>query len=198
MPNLDSHPNQRAKYLLFSFLILSSCTITADDVEPALPAVPVYNSNTVVYRYNGLPVVAHNSISLIRAIFPIFSGPPVEAYFDADSALVFRSYEGQNFAEAGSVQHRLEWRLANFRGVGSYRPDTAYTTLQLYTRQTNNNDVAGVLQPVSRQQPGTVSVTAYAAAQHKVRGTFVLHFPARAGAPEAVLTEGAFDLTLTR
>ena len=181
--------------LLAGPLLLAGCTLAADDVEPALPAVPVYGTNTVVYRLNGRPVVAHNAGTVISAVFGGNRYPPVYIFFGPDSSLVFRSADAQNQGRDGSATHELEWALPRFRGLGRYRPDPAQTTFQRREPGYDSATAPYVApQTLDGQQPAEVVVTRWDPATRQMGGTFVLHFAAQGAAPAAALTEGAFDL----
>lgn len=175
--------------------LAASCTFTATgEVEPALPSAPVYNSNTVVYKLNGLPVVAHNASSVLASVFGGNQFPPVDIHFEADSSLVFESADEQNERQPGRTLHALEWKLPRFRGVGSYRPAPAGTSFQLSTYNADRYPEAGPLLSLDPALPAEIVVTAWDAATQHVHGTFVLHFAAQNGAPAAALSEGAFDM----
>ncbi len=182
-------------FLLASLVWATGCTLTADDVEPALPTPPVLGTNTVVYRLNGLPVVAHNYGSVISSVFGGNRYPPVDVFFDPDSGLVVRSADKQNVQRPGYVTHELEWALPRFRGLGRYRPDAARTTFRRLMRD-NSNGFTTLVPPqlLDSQQPAEVIITQWDSVKRQVSGTFVLHFAAQNGAPAAALTEGAFDL----
>ena len=182
-------------FLLASLAWATGCTLTADDVEPALPTPPVLGTNTVVYRLNGLPVVAHNYGSVLTSVFGGNRYPPVDVFFDLDSSLVVRSADEQNERRPGYVTHELEWVLPRFRGLGRYQPNPAKTTFRLLVRDNDNRFATpGPQQFLDSQKPAEVIVTKWDSTKRQVSGTFVLHFTAQNGAPAAALTEGAFDL----
>ena len=184
--------------LLLALSALTGCTILADDVEPALPAVPVYQSNTVAYQLNGLPVVAHTYGTLISAIFSFGSrSKPVAGFLYPDSTLVIGAVDEQNYVRAGSVRHNLEWELLHFRGAGRYRPGPAATFVQLDTRDAANSAwLSGPRQPLTAQPLAEVVVTDWDPATQHIRGTFALRLAAAGGAPAADLRQGRFDLKL--
>ncbi|WP_375417422.1 hypothetical protein [uncultured Hymenobacter sp.] len=185
----------RRAALLPALSALAACTLTSEEVEPALPQIPVHNSNTVAYKLNGLPVVAHNAGSVLASIFGGGRYPPVDVHFETDSSLIFTSADEQNERAPGLVVHALQWQLTRFRGVGSYRPGPAETTFQLYTYDAGRNtQPTGPVQQLDLSQPAEITVTEWNPATRYVRGTFRLHFAARNGAPAAALSEGAFAL----
>ncbi|MFC7669128.1 hypothetical protein ACFQT0_18560 [Hymenobacter humi] len=59
------------------------CSLTSREVEPDLPTERISGGNTLVYRADGLPVVAHNDSSFGTIIGSIFGGKgPVRGYRD--------------------------------------------------------------------------------------------------------------------
>ncbi|GAB3867324.1 hypothetical protein GCM10028824_09470 [Hymenobacter segetis] len=179
---------------------LASCTLTADDVEPALPSVPVFQTNTVAYQLNSLPVVAHNYGSLISAVFSFGSrSRPVDGFLYPDSTLVIGSVDDQNYIGPGAVQHGLEWQLLHFRGVGRYVAVPGHTFLQVDTRDAANKEwINGPRQPLAAQPATEVVVTAWDPTTQHISGTFSMRFAAVGSAPDADLRDGRFDLTLGR
>ncbi|MBH8569619.1 hypothetical protein KB206_12040 [Microvirga sp. STS02] len=179
---------------------LTGCTLTADDVEPALPSVPVLQTNTVAYQLNGLPVVAHNYSSLISAIFSFGSRSlPVDGFLYPDSTVVIGAVDDQNYIGAGALQHGLEWQLLHFRGVGRYAVVPGHTVFQVDTRDAANKEwINGPSQPLAAQPAAQVVVTAWDPATQHISGTFTMRFAAAGSAPAADLQDGRFDLKLGR
>lgn len=174
---------------------LAGCTLTSEDVEPVLPAVPVRNANTVAYQLNGAPVVAHNGGGTLFGR----GNESVYAYFEPDSSLVIESVDQQNPSVAGTALHDLRWTLPRFQGVGRYQPVPAQTSFQLIFQEGPRRfDVPGPVQPLDVSRPAEIIVTSWDPSTQRVQGTFVLHFAARDGAPAAALSAGAFDLRLGR
>lgn len=182
---------------------LSSCTLTATDVEPDLPAVPVNQANTVVYRLNGRPVVAHNYSDFATVVLLPFLGPgagaaPVRATLQQDSTLAVSCVDAQNVVQPGFVQHGLTWQLPKFRGAGTYRSSPATTQFQLYSRDAADEKWQfGPVQSLAVPNPGAVVVTHWDPIARRIRGTFALRFAAVGTAPAADLTDGQFDVVLS-
>ena len=188
----------RLPIFLLALSGLSGCTLTADDVEPALPSVPVFQTNTVAYQLNGLPVVAHNYGTLISAIFSFGSrSRPVDGFLSADSTLEIGAVDAQNYIGAGAVRHGLEWQLLHFRGVGRYIIVPGNTFLHIDTRDAANQEwITGLRQPLAAQLAAEVVVTSWDPATQRISGTFAMRFAAAGSAPAANLHDGRFDLTL--
>ena len=187
-------------YLLAS-AALAGCTLTADDVEPALPQVPFNGENTVVYHYNGRPVVAHNYSDVASALIltflgPFVSGEPVQARLGADSTLVIGCVDNQNVVRPGYHQHALLWQITRFGGTGRYQTTAVGTNFRVLTRDSADLQwLGGASQPLV-PGPAQVIVTQWNPTTRQISGTFALRFDATGNAPAANLTEGAFDLKI--
>lgn len=187
-------------YLLAS-AALAGCTLTADDVEPALPQVPFNSENTVAYHYNSRSVVAHNYSDFATALILPFLGPfgvgqPVQARLGADSTLVIGCVDDQNVVRPGYQQHALLWQITRFAGAGRYQAAAVGTNFRVLTRDAADTEwLRGPTQPLT-PEPAEVVVTQWNPVTRQVGGTFTLRFDATGNAPAANLTEGAFNLKI--
>ena len=197
--------SRRATMTALLLSLVTGCTLTHDDVEPALPVGQVNGSSTMVYRVDGRPVVAHNYADL-GTILISFIGDTrgVSGKLSADTALTIRAADSQNFSKPGFQNHVLELVIPNFRSSGSYRlnaagsryPRTAYQTItQTQAPQTLGNDpafypvpatapevVVRFWNPVTRHIKGTVNITVIARPEAPITGS-KLPNPSRAEVP---------------
>ena len=188
-----------ARLLLVGPLLLLGCKLTTTDVEPALPAVPVNDSATLVYRANGLPVVANNSVN-IGTIFLAFLG---------DSRAVKAKWPGQGSSlslvgsdvhnqPGGYLTHSLNMELVAFHGAGTYPllptmaayPGTYY---QLTTYNPTGNPLDHAEQYPVATAPAQVVITDWNPGTRQLTGTFTLDVAGRNN-PQAPthITEGGF------
>lgn len=175
---------------------LGSCSLTTKHVEPALPTGQVNGANTLVYRADGVPVVAHNYTTLFGVLLAIFGdGRAVTGkLYTYDSTLVVRAADVQNTPPDGGRNHLLELALPRFRGVGAYAPLAATTTYRELPAP-YDAQVPSPAWPLAPAVPAQVLVTHWDPATRQLQGTFSLAVAAPGAAPVA-LTEGSFDLTV--
>lgn len=195
----------RAFYWLVVALLVSGCpgcSLTATDVEPDLPAGPVNGSNTVAYRLNGRPVVAHNYADVATAVIlpwlsPIGLGQPVRALLLPTGTLTMSCVDAQNVVRPGFTEHFLTWQVHGFRGPGRYAAVPAATTLELRRHGGRDNpSQPGPVQPLAAAGPAIIEISEWNPTTNYVRGTFQLQFDAADTAAAASLTDGQFSLTL--
>lgn len=189
--------------LLASLPLVAGCKLTTTEVEPALPAVPVNSSATLVYRANGQPVVANNSTN-IGTFIAVFFGDPraVSAKLSAGNNLRLFASDVQN-QPAGYLTHSLMLELSGFHGLGTYSllpaTPTAYpaTYYQLTTYDNAGHPVDHAEQYPVASAPAQVVVTAWDATTRHLAGTFEVSVagPNNLQRPTR-LTEGTFDLTV--
>ena len=127
----------RACTVIFAplFLLVADCSLTASDVEPALPSGPVNNSSTLAYYANGRPVVANNSSGLISILLAVFgdSRAVVVGQLRGSTRLDLRAVDGQGAAATGGKYHALYLTLNAFHGTGTYALDAHNTYYQELT-----------------------------------------------------------------
>ena len=183
--------------------LASACTLTSTNVEPDLPSGQVNASNTVVYRADGLPVVAHNYADLgtVVAIF-LFDPRGVAGQLELDSTLTIRAYDKQNASVPEIQNHSIELTLLDFQGVGTYRLRTpgmthSLSSYQLSTRQQNPNapSATQTFYPVPTAVP-EVTITLWDPATKHLKGTFSFTAASTTGAQTVEITDGRFDLVL--
>ncbi|QKG55546.1 hypothetical protein GKZ68_02170 [Hymenobacter sp. BRD128] len=189
----------RCAQLLTTTLLLSGCQLTSSEVEPALPAVPVAGSASLVYRANGLPVVANNSVNIGTIITAFFADPrAVKAKWSGSGSLLLSASDVLNQPD-GYLTHTLVLELNSFHGLGTYvlAATTAYPAsyYQLTTYDTNGHPLDHAEQYPVASAPSRVVITTWDATTRHLTGTF----EASVAGPNTILsptrlTEGAFDL----
>lgn len=107
--------------LLCCLSFLMGCSLTSANVEPALPTGRINDSDTVVYRADGQPVVANKVVDLI-AILLSFLGDPraVVGKLLTDSTLTIRATNTPASGANDVRTRRLLLVIPKFRGVGTY------------------------------------------------------------------------------
>ncbi|OGX85691.1 hypothetical protein [Hymenobacter coccineus] len=179
-------------------LLAAGCTITASDVEPALPDGQIEGSSTLAYYSNGRPVVANNSSSLISILVAVFGDSrAVAGQLRGGTQLSLRAVDDQSAAYAGGKYHALRLTLSGFHGLGTYPLDAQSTYYQELTPRASGQSVPP--DPtfyVVTTAPAEVIITGWDAATRHVRGMFVLAVATAPGAPAVALTDGRFDLIL--
>ena len=179
---------------------LHGCSLTAREVEPELPSLPVNQANTVVYRLNGIPVVAHNYTDLAtQLLLPLlgqFGGQrPVMAALSADGTLTIGCSDDQNVTRPGHPQHSLGLQLTRFRGTGAYAPAPLCTVFRKSVRNADNETwLYGPVQRLAATSPAEVVVTEWNPTTRHLRGSFAVDFEATTGASAASVRNGQFDL----
>ena len=178
-------------------LLAAGCTITASDVEPALPDGQVEGSSTLASYANGRPVVANNSSSLISILVAAFGDSRAVAGRLRGTQLDVRAVDDQSAAYAGGKYHALHLLINAFQGPSTYPMDGQLTYYQEITPHASGQYVpqGPTFYPVPAA-PAEVIITSWDAATRHVRGTFVLTVATAPGAPAVVLTAGRFDLVL--
>ncbi|OGX88227.1 hypothetical protein BEN47_09050 [Hymenobacter lapidarius] len=176
----------------------AGCTLTTAEVEPELPTGRVSDGNTLVYRADGLPVVAHNDTSLGTILISTIGGTrPVVGRLYAGTAVVIRARDSQNEAVVGQQQHELQLELLAFQGVGTYTvalPGSFYQA----SPYPNNQQAPAAAQTYypAGTAAARVVVTEWNATTRQLRGTFAFTATAPATGQAVALTEGRFDLIL--
>lgn len=189
--------------LLLAVLFLSGCKLTSAEVEPALPPGPVNGSATLVYRVNGTPVVANNSVNIGTILVAFLGGSrSVAAKLTADSILFIQGSDINNQPDR-YPSHNLSLAVAKFRGPATYPAGTAgrYASYQtLY--QVVTYDSAGHPLDHAKQYPtadtlNQVIITEWQPASRHLQGTFVLHVagPNNPQKPTEI-SEGHFDVVV--
>ena len=194
--------NYRTLFYWLLFLVggLHGCTLTSREAEPELPSLPVNQSNTVVYRLNGIPVVAHNYTDLATQLLLPLLGPfggrlPVLAALSTDGTLTINCTDNQNVTRPGFAQHSLGLQLTQFRGVGTYAPSPVNTIFRKSIRDaTDETWIFGPVQHLAAASPAEVIITEWNPTTRHLRGTFTLDFEAATNAPTAFVRDGQFDL----
>ncbi len=186
--------------------LLTGCSLTSENVEPALPSGRVNESSTLVYRADGKPVVSNNSTDIITIIVAAFGDSrAVVAKLLANNTLAIRTTNTPPSGVGSTTSRRLELNLQNFTGPGVYPllgPAAAgYSTFASYQEYyPSGNGTGYTFGPAYGVLPGAsaqVTVTSWNSATRQLQGTFELTVAARpAGTPRFVLTEGKFDLTV--
>lgn len=184
--------------------LLPGCKLTSTDVEPELPAGQVNNSSTLVYRANGVPIVANNSVNIGTFIVAIFADPrAVAAKLSADSTLTLRSVDANN-QPTGYATHALLLEVKKFYGAGTYAINAAsgpygytatYYQVTTYTSEGNPIDHATQYPVASR--PGQLVITKWEPGTRHIQGTFALPVAGRNNVQNPTeITEGRFDVEI--
>lgn len=197
-----NNPRTLCYWLLLLMGGLHGCSLTAREVEPELPSLPVNQANTVVYRLNGIPVVAHNYTDLAtQLLLPLlgqFGGQrPVMAALSADGTLTIGCSDDQNVTRPGYAQHSLGLQLTQFRGAGAYAPAPLFTVFRKSVRNANDETwLHGPVQRLAATSPAEVVVTEWNPTTRHLRGSFAVDFEATTGASAASVRNGQFDLVV--
>ena len=198
-PMLLFNRRRACAVILVPFLLLvAGCTLTASDVEPALPSGQVNGNSTLAYYANGRPVVANNSFSLISILVAAFGDSrAVVGQLRGGSRLDLRAIDGQSAAAAGGKYHALFLALNTFHGSGTYALDAHAAYYQEITPHESGQYVPPdpTFYPVPTAL-AEVIITGWDAAARRLQGTFALTVAAPGVAPAVALTDGRFDLTL--
>ncbi|MBF9237982.1 hypothetical protein I2I05_11310 [Hymenobacter sp. BT683] len=186
---------------LFSWLamalilrIAAGCSLTTTEVEPELPTGRVSDGNTLVYRSNGVPVVAHNDSSLGTFLTSLFGdNRPVAGNLIGSNELIIRARDSQNEAVGGQTRHELHLALPDFQGVGTYFIASPYSYYQetIPTKSRNNQTPPQTFYPTTA---ATVEVTEWNPTTRQLRGTFGCTVADTTTGQLVVLTDGHFDV----
>ncbi|MGI4833660.1 MAG: hypothetical protein ACRYFK_09390 [Janthinobacterium lividum] len=187
--------------LLAALGLLAGCRLTSTEVEPALPVGPVSSSATLVYRANGVPIVANNALNLGTFLIAIFGDPrAVVAKFPTGGNLLLRGSDVHN-QPVGYLTHSLTLELPAFHGAGAYSllpaSPQAYPTSYYYltTYDGAGHPLDHAEQYPAASAPAQVIVTDWNPVSRHLAGTFALDVagPNNPQIPSH-LTEGSFDL----
>jgi len=188
--------------------LLTGCSLTSENVEPALPSGRVNDSNTLVYRADGKPVVTNTSTDIFTIIVAAFGDPrAVVAKLSANNILTVSSRYTPPNGVGSNTSRGLELNIQNFTGPGTYPllgPATGgYLTFASYQEYYPSGNgptyTYGPLYGVLPGAPAQVTVTAWDSATRQLKGTFELTVAARpTGTSLLALTEGRFDLTVDK
>ena len=176
-----------------------SCSLAGTDVEPGLPTGRISGGNTLVYRANDRPVVAHNDSSFGTIIISVLGGrQPVNGFLDANNVLTIRAVDFQNVGVAGQQQHTLHLVVPGFRGQGSYAlavPGTTYQEDPYTDARTLSTGQSVPFFPVA-SAPQQLVVTVWDTTARRLQGTFRFTAAAPTTGQAVVLTDGRFDVLL--
>ncbi|QKG51647.1 DUF6252 family protein [Hymenobacter sp. BRD67] len=179
-------------------LLLTGCSLTSKEIEPALPVGRIDNSDTLVYYANGLPVVANNHTDLGTVIGGIFSGSshsrPVEGELNADNSCDIYGADEPSDRATGAKAHELTLHFLNFKGVGTYQLNTAFSSYQEYILPYLSNQFISYSLDIAA--PGEVTITAWDSTNRHLQGTFQVLAIADSGKQQVALTAGSFDLVV--
>lgn len=178
--------------------LLAACSLTAEEVEPALPSGPVNGSNTLAYYANGRPTVANNSNNLGTILAGIFGGDTRAVVGQLRSGGVsLRATDYVTARDAGVSYHVLYLAINSFHGPGTYPLTRGGTSYQESSAQ-NTSPTAPAAPTYYPAPPGPsqVVVTGWDAATRHLQGTFALTAAAPGVAAPVALTDGRFDLIL--
>ena len=187
---------KRALGPLLAGLLLAGCRLTATDVEPALPAGRVDSSPTLVYRADGLPVVANNSVNLGTILVAFLGGrDAVRAEVGYDSTLSIFASDVRNLP-ANYRFHNLTVTVPHFHGVGTYQLQPAPNSYDNTYFQVATYDSLGYAsyhaeQYLAASPANQLVITAWDSTSRVLQGTFRLQV---SGGTE--LSDGRFDLDL--
>ena len=180
---------------------LSGCRLTSTEVEPALPPGQVNDSATLVYRVNGIPIVANNSVDIGTILVAFLGGSQsVAARLTADSTLSVQGSDVNNQPDRYPT-HNLSLEIANFRGAATYPVGAAGpygyygTVFQVVTYDSVGHPFDHAEQYPVAGTPNQVVITGWQPATRHLQGTFVLHVagPNNAQKPTEI-SEGHFDV----
>ena len=189
----------RRASLLSLLPLLASCSLTSHEVEPDLPTGRISGGNTVVYRADGLPVVAHNDSSfgsLLVSIISFGGDPrPVAGKLTAGNELLIRARDSQNAPVAGNKSHELYLVAAAFQGVGTYAlaAPGSYYQETLQTGNVDNLPFPVTFNPTTSATP-QLTVTEWNATTRHLVGTFAFTVTPPGTSQSVALTEGRFDV----
>ncbi|GAB3310053.1 hypothetical protein GCM10027511_22920 [Hymenobacter humi] len=162
-----------------------------------MPTERISGGNTLVYRADGLPVVAHNDSSFGTIIGSIFGGKgPVRGYRDFNNELVIHGVDSQNQPATGRKQHVLHLELPAFQGTGTYALAAPGTFYQVSVFNSEKRlDSPQTFYPLSASG-ARVTITQWDAASRHLQGTFSAELAEQRNGQPLALTEGRFDLIL--
>ncbi|QKG51649.1 hypothetical protein [Hymenobacter sp. BRD67] len=183
--------------------VLLGCKLTSNDVEPSLPAVPVNNSATLVYRANNQPVVANNSTDFAKLIVSFLGDlRAVRAKWPTGGNLELFGSDIDNQPD-GYLTHSLVLELVSFHGIGTYSllptSPTSYPAsyYQLTTYSSTGSPVDHAEQYPVISAPAQVVITDWNPSTRHINGTFALDVAGVNNLQNPThLTEGSFDLVV--
>ena len=180
--------------LLLSLLV--GCTLTSTEVEPDLPDGRANDSDTLVCHVDGLPVVANNYTDLGTIIVGILLDPrQVVGKVDYAGTLTIRGID----APVGTKSHTIRLSLPKFQGLGTYVLQAPATYYQEYVKPATTSGSGTTLTfTLVPTVPAQVTITGWDTATRHLQGTFLFTVATAATAPNVVITDGRFDLTVDK
>lgn len=183
--------------------MLLGCKLTSTEVEPALPDAPINGSATMVYRANGLPIVANSSVDFVTLIVSFLGDTrAVRAKWPAGGNLQLFGSDIHNQPN-GYLTHSLVLQLASFHGTGTYSllpaSSTSYATsyYQITTYSNDGSPVDHAEQYPVASAPAQAVVTDWNPMTRHLAGTFLLDVAGPNNPLKPThLTEGSFDLVV--